>query len=85
MRNEFVCVVCGSWFKTSYRHDRPIKTCGKECNIKLRRHGITKNNHNFDLINPIIIKDPESLFCDTEFLEKLMGKKPASAEECEES
>jgi len=46
--------------------------------IKLRKH-------NFDIFEEKIIKDPESLFCDTEFLEKLTGKKPAPAKICGES
>jgi hypothetical protein len=29
-------------------------------------------------------QDPESLFCDTEFLKKIIGKEPAKGKECKE-
>ncbi len=42
-----------------------------------------KNKHDFSIFNIEIKTDPESLFCDTEFLEKILGKKPRPAKECE--
>jgi len=42
-----------------------------------------KNRYDFSIFNAEIKKDPESLFCDAGFLEKLTGKKPIVAEECE--
>lgn len=30
-------------------------------------------------------KDPESLFCDTEFLRKIIGKEPAKGDECRDT
>jgi hypothetical protein len=30
-------------------------------------------------------KDPESLFCDTEFLRKIVGKEPAKGDECKDT
>ncbi len=30
-------------------------------------------------------KDPESLFCDTEFLRKITGKEPTKGDECKDS
>lgn len=41
--------------------------------------------HNFDIFEVPISKDPESLFCDTDFLKTYIGKTPAPAKICEET
>ena len=79
-----ICIICGASFYP--KCDNNV-TCSWACRGQAQHEKLYYPGINIDNIKESerFQKDPESLFCDTEFLEKLMGRKPAPAKVCEES
>lgn len=81
-RRKYVCTVCGCSTMPSLGSGRDV----------IRDHIMDEHFQRVGVIEDTLIKrrphhlkpwkDPDSLFCDTKFLEKLLGKEPAKSLEC---
>lgn len=83
-RERYKCTLCG--YDTEERA-RTSWVLGKQDIIF---HIITVHNIDYRLIKKHGIhplkpwEDPESLFCDTQFLEKIIGKEPLKGNQCKD-
>jgi hypothetical protein len=70
-QNPYKCIICGLYFNSN--------------STKQERINHIKTKH-FVIYNPkqysMPWHDPESLFCDTKFLKKIIGKEPLKGDEC---